>query len=182
MAARLDPFWRFWADVDKTNGCWLWKRHSVRRPQFFFLGKNRTIARVAYYLIHGEWPQFTLRSCGEGRCVKPAHLKSMSKGAVNTEHGNLGKYAGMKMPPKKACHRGHPMSGENLHTTPRGTRHCWICFRKRQRESNVNYRAKRRILGLPINWGKRRKRDRGNQESHSHTIQAKVGREHKPCS
>lgn len=68
----------FWAKVEKTDRCWLWKgakrwdgygRLNVRKKAF-------TAHRYSYELVHGPVPEGfgVLHSCDTPACVNPAHL------------------------------------------------------------------------------------------------------------
>lgn len=70
---------RFWAKVQKTEGCWLWtacKKRGTGYGFFGIAGRSRRANRVAWELTHGEIPAGMLvcHRCDSSACVNPAHL------------------------------------------------------------------------------------------------------------
>ncbi len=71
---------RFWAKVNKTDGCWLWTscitKHRVAYGRFWAAGKTLRAHRLSWQLTHGEIPVdlCVLHRCDEPLCVNPAHL------------------------------------------------------------------------------------------------------------
>lgn len=72
---------RYWAKVDRTGDCWVWKASvvkgygQIRRK----VGDKHTVAlahRVAYEMCHGEIPAGlqVLHRCDNPLCVRPSHL------------------------------------------------------------------------------------------------------------
>lgn len=105
------PEVRFWAKVNKTDGCWLWtgathrqgtgKTHGV----FSWSGKQSTAHRFSWELHFGPIPEGlnVLHNCPNGdepHCVNPAHLWlgtladnnrdmfAKGRGAVGERHGS----------------------------------------------------------------------------------------------
>ena len=67
---------RFWANVERGPGCWLWTASTVRtgRGQFRVGSKVRQAHRLAWELTYGSAPPGMLRTaCGNLRCVRPDH-------------------------------------------------------------------------------------------------------------
>lgn len=69
---------RFWAFVDKRDGCWLWRGALSQSGYGYFMlaGKNTRAHRVAWMLTHGEISPglHVLHTCDVRACVNPAHL------------------------------------------------------------------------------------------------------------
>lgn len=68
---------RFWSKVDFSNpdGCWPWKgsmRHAY--PEVWVDGRKKYAHRVAFYLVHGEWPPEVCHHCDNPSCCRPDHL------------------------------------------------------------------------------------------------------------
>lgn len=69
---------RFWSNVEKTSGCWLWKRKKDSKGygQLTVAAKSAIAHRVAYELLVGPIPDgaFVLHRCDVRACVRPDHL------------------------------------------------------------------------------------------------------------
>ena len=69
---------RFWAKVEKTENCWLWKAARTSNGYGWFSKNNRATRaqRVAYELTYGEIPEnkCVLHKCDNPPCVRPDHL------------------------------------------------------------------------------------------------------------
>jgi hypothetical protein len=74
---------RFWAKVDKTDGCWHWTGAVNERGsgQVRIAGKIYPAHRVAYELQHGPLPSgVRFRwTCETPNCVRPDHLAKGTK-------------------------------------------------------------------------------------------------------
>lgn len=77
---KADPNWqpRFWAKVEKTDGCWLWRGVIVRGyGQFWLNGKGVRAPRVAWAMAHGPIESrqvFVCHRCDNPLCVRLDHL------------------------------------------------------------------------------------------------------------
>lgn len=64
----------FWARVDKTSSCWLWRGPTNGR--YGRIGRRTYAHRASYELAYGQIPrgQFVLHRCDTPLCVRPDHL------------------------------------------------------------------------------------------------------------
>jgi hypothetical protein len=68
---------RFWSNVQKDDGCWLWQAGTSRGYGFLnILGKNVYAHRMSYEIHKGEIPtgMCVLHKCDTPACVNPEHL------------------------------------------------------------------------------------------------------------
>lgn len=70
----------FWAKVEKTSTCWLWKGARSRKGYgvVSMEGWSRRAHRVSFFLEHGRWPAdglLVLHQCDTPACVRPSHLR-----------------------------------------------------------------------------------------------------------
>lgn len=81
MPARKVPLAsRFWAKVDKSGDCWVWKgaHHKFGYGLVQVAGRSVGAHRVAYELANGPIPEglFILHNCDNPACVRPDHLRA----------------------------------------------------------------------------------------------------------
>lgn len=135
---------RFWTKVDKSphpKGCWIWtgatkKSKSVRYGNFTLCGRAVSAHRAAYIIEHGSCDETkqVLHSCDNTLCVNPAHLSLGSNQDNVTDMVSKGRH---KNQLKTHCSKGHPLTSDNIETTPKhpNWRYCKTCRQSRGNES-----------------------------------------------
>jgi hypothetical protein len=143
---KQSPESRFWAKVQKTDGCWLWvgSRMGSGYGQFgYAAGDLRMAHRMAYEFVKGTIPDGLDidHLCRNRSCVKPDHLEAVT----HRENMVRGETFAARNATKTHCKNGHPLSGSNLINQARGDRVCRICANARVRElkrTNPEYKAR----------------------------------------
>ena len=135
----------FWARVEKSTGCWIWRGsvgvwgYGQFQPR---RGRNLRAHRVAWELIRGPIPQGLVLDhlCRNKLCVNPDHLEPVTN-RVNTLRG-VGPSA--MNAAKTECKHGHPFIAENTRIDHKGKRVCRTCDRAKWERSNARRKAGRR--------------------------------------
>jgi hypothetical protein len=143
---RIDgpPLERWWAKVEKTDTCWLWRGNLDRHGygQFGALTdgerRNHRAHRWGYQqLVRPLDANETLdHLCRVHACVNPDHLEPVSH-AENVARGDSGKHNA----DKTHCPRGHEYTEANTYRPKRGGRECRTCMRDRSRATMRRRRA-----------------------------------------
>ena len=130
---RLSAEQRFWAKVNKTEGCWIWTAAKDTSSYGRFSVNDRLICahRFAYELLISPIPKgLTLdHLCRNPACVNPEHLEPVTN-KVNTLRG-VGLSA--REARQTHCKYGHPFDLFNTGWEKTGRR-CKECHRNWERE------------------------------------------------
>lgn len=131
---------RFWAKVDKSDGCWNWTASLTANGYALFkldttAGKSIMAHRYAYQELNGPIPDdLTIdHLCKNRRCCNPAHMEVVTRGE-NSRRGK-GWIQGVAVRRANAeigCRKGHPRTPDHAFKTPKGNWRCRTCDRIRQ--------------------------------------------------
>lgn len=136
------PEERFWAKVDRTEGCWLWTGPQAGGGygQFSIDGKFRPAHRVAYEWIVGPiQPGLVLdHLCVVRLCVNPAHLEPVTQ----RENVLRSDALSAQNARKTHCKYGHEFTPENIKWTKQGWRTCRTCTNDGQKR---RYHERKRV-------------------------------------
>ena len=151
----MDAPTRFWAKVEKTDGCWLWTGAVSRSYGLFTVKKGVTqvyVHRYAYELLIGPIPdgieidhechnaavrrgECKPGPCAHRLCVNPAHLAPKTRAENAAER----RWA------VTHCPHDHEYTPENTRVLPSGSRVCKTCERRRAARSNAKRKEARRV-------------------------------------
>lgn len=139
---------RFWLKVEKTSGCWFWQgwlKHNGYGMFDVAKGIKRQAHRIAYELCVGPIADgMTIDHikdvCTSRACVRPDHLRQMTRG----ENVLAGDTLAAANKAKTHCIHGHEFTLENTYVPPKRPtrRYCKRCMRDRAstRKAVMTYR------------------------------------------
>lgn len=117
---------RFWDQVVKTEGCWIWL--GVKNPsghgRFWWCGKFVMAYIWSWERLNGPVPENKElhHKCENPSCVRPEHLEPKTRKDHCQEHMKL----------RLACRRGHEHAKYGVYLDGEGRRHCRECRRMRR--------------------------------------------------
>lgn len=149
---------KFWALVQRTEGCWEWLGAIDKRPGYGYgawswrdsvsgESKRTGAHRMAYWLTNGEIRQGLQvdHLCRNRICVNPAHMELVSP-RENTMRG-MGPSA--ENAKKSNCPRGHEYDA----TQPGRygvMRYCWRCRAEQSAQSHLRSNERKRAAGIHV--------------------------------
>lgn len=115
---------RFWAKVEKGEGCWTWlaAKRSDGYGAFDGYAAHRWVARNVLGVIP-DHKMVVDHICRNKLCVRPDHLR-----LVTAKENQLN--SSLTHAAQTHCVRGHKLAGKNLYVW-RGRRYCRACRAKR---------------------------------------------------
>lgn len=136
---------RFWAKVQKTDGCWLWTAATsdgygmIAKERPFVGAASLRANRVAYELHYGPIPtgEKVRHTCDVPACVRPDHLILGSQADNMQDASERERFPNQH---KTHCAQGHSL--ENAAITQEGWRRCRICARRWVQESRDRKKSK----------------------------------------
>jgi hypothetical protein len=126
-AITVPPEIRFWAKVEKGEGCWQW--FGSRLPDGYgHFGINKSHIVLAHVFSYGEAygpvepGKEVHHKCVNRSCVRPDHLEALTPKEHAAQHRKI------------TCKRGHVLDSQNVRITKDGRRDCRLCQRARYHE------------------------------------------------
>ena len=143
---------RFWAKVQRTDGCWFWMGGKNRGyGKFHVSGRSLKAHRYAYELLVASIPNTTEDEkritldhlCRTKECVNPAHLEPVTI-KENVLRGESFSAINAR---KTHCPQGHEYTPENTNSRPsKPGRYCRACAKAGSAESRRRQAVTKRLV------------------------------------
>ena len=157
------PEQRFWANVEKSESCWLWRGHLSTSSRsgsggygLLCVSGKKVYAHRFSFILHGGHIPDGLQldhKCRVRNCCNPDHLEPV------TQRENLlrGESPSAKSARRSRCSRGHLYTPENTAFGSKSVRGriCLECRKISNKKFNTKYRLKRLSEKLEIRGEKR---------------------------
>ncbi len=132
---------RFWAKVQKGDGCWEWQgyRDAGGYGRLTVQRRPELAHRMAFYLTYGPFEGYVLHACDNPPCVRPDHLFVGGQKANMQDASSKRRIANLR---KTHCPNGHVYDEENTRWYE-GRRYCRACrpeYRRRYRANHPELR------------------------------------------
>jgi HNH endonuclease len=129
----VERCWRFILPDEETH-CWIWTGDldSSGYGTIWDIRIAIRAYRAIWTHVFGNVPEGKElhHRCGVKKCVNPFHLEPLTRRehSIKTPQSCCSKHRA-----KTHCHKGHALSGNNLHIEPGGGRRCITCRREKSR-------------------------------------------------
>lgn len=119
---------------EPNSGCLLWigayqVKKGEKRPVIRIGGKLVCASRVAFFVLHGRWPDpCALHRCDTPMCIEENHL---FEGTVADNARDMASKGRHRCQKTTRCPKGHAYDTTNTRVDSRGKRSCRACDRAR---------------------------------------------------
>ena len=137
---------RFWAKVEKTDTCWIWRGHIMANGygrMGIGGGRTRLAHALACELLYGCPVPEGLEGdhlCRNPPCVNPMHLEWVT----HRENIRRGQNHVATYMDATHCQRGHPFDAVNTYIHRNGSRQCLACAKEATKQWKRRKRTERK--------------------------------------
>lgn len=132
---------------EPNTGCWIWSGMCSRKHRygyFWYSGVNVLAHRWIWQQTNGAIPaSFDIdHICRVRECVNPRHLRAVTRRDNLMAPGSLSIVNKNYL--KTSCHRGHPLTQDNVYVFNGNHRACRLCKQIAQRKVDAKRKEARR--------------------------------------
>lgn len=134
---------RFWAKVQRGEGCWLWlgsKKSGRPYGMIWYEGRHRQASQISWELATGApFPigRMACHTCDNPACVNPAHIWPGTMSENIKDAVAKGRHVALGNALRTHCKYGHEFTPENT-IVKAGTKHR-VCRTCRDRNNRDRY-------------------------------------------